>query len=128
MDLLRVRSCNRRRACANRTRRVRRPRCPGAHRQRRARTYGDRRMTVGRSERDVSPEFRGSDFGLHMEAYFRALQSRLCDELAAFDGKRKFHVDSWDRPGGGGGHTATIADGDVFEKGGVNWSAVSGEF
>ena len=76
----------------------------------------------------MKDDFRGSEFGLRMQAYFRALQSRLCDELAAFDGKRKFRLEAWDRPGGGGGHTAIIADGDVFEKGGVNWSAVWGEF
>ena len=72
-------------------------------------------------------EYQGSEFALRMQALFRAMQSRLCEELAALDGKRKFQLDAWDRPGGGGGHTATIADGDLFEKGGVNWSAVWGE-
>ena len=76
----------------------------------------------------MTSEYRGSEFGLRMQALFRAMQSRLCEELAQLDGKRKFQLDAWDRPGGGGGHTATIADGDLFEKGGVNWSAVWGEF
>jgi coproporphyrinogen III oxidase len=69
-----------------------------------------------------------SAFGLRAQSVFRALQSRLCEELADLDGRSSFHLDAWDRPGGGGGHTATIAEGDLFEKGGVNWSAVWGEF
>lgn len=70
---------------------------------------------------------QGSAFALRAQAHFRALQSRLCEELAALDGAAKFRLDAWDRPGGGGGHTATIADGNLFEKGGVNWSAVWGD-
>lgn len=73
-------------------------------------------------------EQTSSPFGLRAQALFRALQSRLCEELAELDGAARFRLDPWDRPGGGGGHTATISDGDVFEKGGVNWSAVWGEF
>jgi coproporphyrinogen III oxidase len=69
-----------------------------------------------------------SPFGLRAQALFRALQSRLCEELAELDGMARFRLDAWDRPGGGGGHTAVIADGDLFEKGGVSWSAVWGEF
>ncbi|HLN47704.1 MAG TPA: coproporphyrinogen III oxidase, partial [Magnetospirillaceae bacterium] len=67
-----------------------------------------------------------SAFGLRAQAQFRALQSRLCEQLEELDGRAKFRLDAWDRPGGGGGHTATIADGDLFEKGGVSWSAVWG--
>jgi len=70
----------------------------------------------------------GSAFFLRAQAHFRALQSRLCEELAELDGAARFKLDTWDRPGGGGGHTATIDDGDLFEKAGVNWSAVWGEF
>ena len=39
-----------------------------------------------------------------------------------------FREDAWQRPGGGGGRTRVIADGAVFEKGGVNFSEVFGEF
>jgi coproporphyrinogen III oxidase len=70
----------------------------------------------------------GSPFFLHAQAHFRALQSRLCEQLADLDGAGKFKLDAWDRPGGGGGHTAMMSDGELFEKGGVNWSAVWGEF
>ena len=34
----------------------------------------------------------------------------------------------WERPGGGGGRTRVLADGAVFEKAGVNFSDVHGEF
>ena len=42
------------------------------------------------------------------------------------DGSR-FHEDSWERDGGGGGRSRVLADGGVFEKGGVNFSEVHGD-
>ena len=59
--------------------------------------------------------------------WFRQLQLHICSELEAEDGKAKFVEDTWERPGGGGGHTRVIQHGNVFEKGGVNFSAVHGE-
>jgi coproporphyrinogen III oxidase len=59
-------------------------------------------------------------------AYFRALQDRITDALAALDGT-PFREDSWRRPGGGGGRTRVLAEGTVFEKAGVNVSDVEGE-
>ena len=41
--------------------------------------------------------------------------------------KARFKEDFWERSGGGGGRTRVIEDGAVFEKGGVNVSAVHGE-
>jgi coproporphyrinogen III oxidase len=58
--------------------------------------------------------------------WFQGLQSRICLELEEVDGKAKFESDIWERPGGGGGHTRVIRNGQVFEKGGVNFSAVWG--
>ncbi len=55
------------------------------------------------------------------------LQNEICVELEAIDGKAKFVEDLWQRPGGGGGKTRVITDGNVFEKGGVNTSIVHGE-
>jgi coproporphyrinogen III oxidase len=46
--------------------------------------------------------------------------------LEAADGKGKFISDHWKRSGGGGGITRVIANGNVIEKGGVNFSAVWG--
>ena len=56
--------------------------------------------------------------------FFQLLQDRICEGLARADGKAAFREDRWDRPGGGGGRTRVIADGAVFEKGGVNFSEV----
>lgn len=58
---------------------------------------------------------------------FKKIQSSICDGLENLDGKAKFVSDHWERPGGGGGHTRVIQEGNVFEKGGVNFSAVHGE-
>ena len=43
------------------------------------------------------------------------------------DGKATFFEDKWEREEGGGGKTRVIANGNVFEKGGVNTSIVFGE-
>lgn len=56
----------------------------------------------------------------------RDLQSTIVSRLEELDGK-KFHVDTWEREGGGGGRTCVIQDGEIFEKGGVNISEVHGE-
>lgn len=61
-------------------------------------------------------------------AYFRDLQDRLCQALADVDGKGRFREDAWERSGGGGGRTRVLTEGDVFEKAGVNFSEVSGQF
>ena len=58
--------------------------------------------------------------------YIYALQDRICAGLEGIDGKAKFVEDRWVRPEGGGGKTRVISGGNVFEKGGVNTSAVHG--
>ena len=60
-------------------------------------------------------------------AYIQTLQEQICAALEAEDGGAQFKEDLWNRPGGGGGRTRVIENGDVFEKGGVNISAVHGE-
>lgn len=59
--------------------------------------------------------------------WFRGLQADICSSLEEADGKGKFVSDLWERPGGGGGDTRVIENGNVIEKGGVNFSAVYGE-
>ena len=59
--------------------------------------------------------------------YIHKLQDEICQGVEAIDGEATFQEDKWDRPEGGGGRTRVIADGDVFEKGGVNISTVHGE-
>lgn len=59
--------------------------------------------------------------------YIVALQDSITQTLEDLDGKASFQEDIWERPEGGGGRTRVIADGAIFEKGGVNISAVHGE-
>ena len=59
--------------------------------------------------------------------YIQNLQDQICMGLEAADGLAKFREDLWDRPEGGGGRTRVIENGLVFEKGGVNISAVHGK-
>lgn len=62
------------------------------------------------------------------EAYFKQLQDEITNTLEVLDGSgTKFFQDTWQRPGGGGGRSRVLTDGDVFEKAGVNFSAVHGE-
>lgn len=55
------------------------------------------------------------------------MQDNICAALEACDGKAKFIEDKWERAEGGGGKTRVIANGNVFEKGGVNTSIVFGD-
>ena len=59
--------------------------------------------------------------------YILELQDHICSVLEEVDGTAKFEEDLWERAGGGGGRTRVIRNGKVFEKGGVNVSAVHGQ-
>ena len=59
--------------------------------------------------------------------YIQNLQNLITSKLEALDGEAAFKEDVWKRPEGGGGRTRVIENGSVFEKGGVNISAVHGE-
>ena len=58
--------------------------------------------------------------------YFKDLQDRITEALSEVDGT-EFREDLWDREGGGGGRTRVLEGGNVFEKGGVNFSDVRGK-
>ena len=60
-------------------------------------------------------------------AYIENLQNAITSKLEEVDGSAKFKEDLWKRKEGGGGRTRVIENGAVFEKGGVNISAVHGE-
>lgn len=60
-------------------------------------------------------------------ALFQELQDAICASLEGIDGKQQFREDLWERPGGGGGRSRVLTDGNIFEKAGVNWSGVEGE-
>jgi len=62
----------------------------------------------------------------HWVDFIHELQNRICSALEQVDGKAKFAEDEWIREEGGGGKTRVIANGNVFEKGGVNTSVVFG--
>lgn len=60
-----------------------------------------------------------------IQEWFMGLQDDICSSLESLDGKGVFHQDLWDRPDGGGGRSRVL-QGQVVEKGGVNFSAVHG--
>ncbi|MGB5553438.1 MAG: oxygen-dependent coproporphyrinogen oxidase [Flavobacteriaceae bacterium] len=60
-------------------------------------------------------------------AYIQNLQNSITSKLEEIDGQAKFREDIWQRKEGGGGRSRVIENGAVFEKGGVNISAVYGE-
>ena len=59
--------------------------------------------------------------------YILELQNTITSKLEEIDGEASFKEDIWERAEGGGGRTRVIENGAVFEKGGVNISAVHGE-
>ena len=59
-------------------------------------------------------------------ADYRQIQDEICQALEQTDGKAHFEEELWEREGGGGGRTRVIQNGNIFEKGGVNFSAVHG--
>ncbi len=61
-----------------------------------------------------------------VENWFKNLQDQICAGLTTLDGKSQFREDLWDRAEGGGGRTRVITNGNLIEKGGVNFSAVHG--
>ena len=61
-----------------------------------------------------------------VKPWFTGLQQGIVERLEAFDGQ-PFRSDGWDRPGGGGGLTRVIEEGNFFERGGVNFSHVMGD-
>lgn len=60
-------------------------------------------------------------------ADYQVIQDEICQALENIDGKAKFEEEKWEREGGGGGRTRVIQNGNIFEKGGVNFSAVHGQ-
>jgi coproporphyrinogen III oxidase len=55
------------------------------------------------------------------------LQKEICATLESLEPSTVFQCDQWDREKGGSGVSKVIADGDVFEKAGVNFSHVFGK-
>ena len=62
-----------------------------------------------------------------VKKYLVHLQESICSDLESLDGGAVFEKDHWTKKDGdGSGITSVICDGNVFEKGGVNFSIVEG--
>ena len=57
---------------------------------------------------------------------YQKIQQEICEAIEKADGKGQFEPDHWNREEGGGGLTRVMADGNILEKAGVNFSAVHG--
>jgi coproporphyrinogen III oxidase len=60
-------------------------------------------------------------------AAYQKIQDEICGSMERADGKARFEEEIWTREGGGGGRTRIMQNGNVIEKGGVNFSAVHGK-
>lgn len=58
--------------------------------------------------------------------YLLQLQNNICAALEKEEPDARFIEDCWERAEGGGGKTRVMANGSVFEQGGVNFSHVMG--
>ena len=58
-----------------------------------------------------------------VKEFLTGLQERIVERLEEVDGKH-FRRDKWERPEGGGGLSCVMEGGNVFERGGVNYSHV----
>jgi coproporphyrinogen III oxidase len=67
-----------------------------------------------------------SEFFNKVEKYVSELQLKICNAIEKLDGK-KFRSDKWNMQSEGGGVTKVLSDGNVFEKGGVNFSSIKGK-
>ena len=62
-----------------------------------------------------------------VKKYLVHLQESICSDLQSLDGGAVFEKDHWTKKdGNGSGITSVSCDGNVFEKGGVNFSIVEG--
>ena len=63
----------------------------------------------------------------YITEWLKSLQDEICQALQAADGKAQFKEENWTREEGGGGRSRVMENGAVIEKGGVMFSAVSGD-
>ncbi len=61
-----------------------------------------------------------------VKTYLLNLQNNICRALEGEEPQVRFIEDEWQRSEGGGGKTRVLANGEIFEQGGVNFSHVSG--
>jgi coproporphyrinogen III oxidase len=63
----------------------------------------------------------------HIKSYLTRLQDALIARLTELDPAARQTSDAWERPGGGGGLSHVFSEGDLVEKGGMNFSHVFGK-
>lgn len=63
----------------------------------------------------------------HIADTYKTIQDEITQALEKLDGGAKFQEELWERDGGGGGRTRIMQNGNIIEKGGVNFSAVHGK-
>ena len=61
-----------------------------------------------------------------VKEFLLELQELIVERMQQVDGKT-FRRDGWERPEGGGGLSCLVEEGDVLERGGVNFSHVKGD-
>jgi coproporphyrinogen III oxidase len=61
-----------------------------------------------------------------VQEFLRELQQLIVERMQQIDGKT-FRRDGWERPEGGGGLSCLVEEGNVLERGGVNFSHVKGD-
>lgn len=79
------------------------------------------------SDKDLRYEDTSAPLAERVRKYVEDLQALVTARLQEIDGRARFRDDPWSRSGGGGGLSAVMEDGAVFEKAGVNTSTVHGE-
>ncbi|KUG08878.1 oxygen-dependent coproporphyrinogen oxidase [Solirubrum puertoriconensis] len=75
------------------------------------------------TDTDTTP----TPFRQNVEQWMRYFQKWLYTKLETTDGGATFQPDVWQHHSGGGGETRVIQNGNILEKGGVNFSAVWGQ-
>lgn len=62
-----------------------------------------------------------------VKPFMESLQDEICRALESVEPEARFVEDSWVKESGGGGRSRVLTGGQVFEKGGVNFSHVMGD-
>lgn len=81
--------------------------------------------TLLREDEKEQQQEHGNSMRARFEKMIFAAQNEICAAVEEVDGN-KFRQDAWTRPGGGGGISRVLQDGNVWEKAGVNVSVVYG--
>ena len=68
-----------------------------------------------------------SEDSQRVKGFLLQLQENVCNGIEGLESVAEFKTDKWDREEGGSGISRVIRDGDIFEKGGVNFSHVFGK-